>query len=120
MCSAREALAALSIAKEGKKMRCRVVAGLIIGLGAGPALAEDLMTIYRDALQQDPLYASAKSTYTATKEKLPQGRALFLPNVNATANANYNNFSANYRQATGVPVPGGNIPGSASYGSYAA
>jgi len=82
-------------------------------------MAEDLITIYRDALQQDPVYAGAKSSYAATKEKLPQGRALFLPNVNATANANYNNFSANYSQGS-LPAPGSNVPGSASYPSYGA
>ena len=72
-------------------MRCTVVGGLVLSLAAGPALAEDLMSIYRDALQQDPVYGGAKSQYAAAKEKLPQGRALFLPNINATANANYNN-----------------------------
>ena len=100
-------------------MRGTAVAGLILGLGAGPAVAEDLTTIYRDALQQDPVYAGAKSSYVAAKEKLPQGRALFLPNVNATANANFNNFSANYSQGS-LPAPGSNVPGSASYPSYGA
>jgi len=88
-------------------------------MGTGAAIADDLMSIYRDALQQDPVFAAAKSTYAATKEKLPQGRALFLPNINATANANYNNFSVNYSQAS-TPVPGGNLPGSASYPTYGA
>jgi hypothetical protein len=58
-------------------MRCKVVAGLVLSLGAGPAMAEDLITIYRDALQQDPVYAGAKSSYAATKEKLPQGVRCF-------------------------------------------
>src|SRR5690242_21476143 len=97
--------------EEGRNMRGTAVAGLILGLGAGPAVAEDLTTIYRDALQQDPVYAGAKSSYVAAKEKLPQGRALFLPNVNATANANFNNFSANYSQGS-LPAPGSNVPGS--------
>jgi outer membrane protein len=39
--------------------------------------------------------------------------------VNATANANYNNFSANYSQGS-LPAPGSNVPGSASYPSYGA
>jgi outer membrane protein len=84
-------------------MRCTVVAGLIVGLGTGPALAEDLMSIYRDALQQDPVFASAKSTYAATKEKLPQARALFLPSINATSNATYNNTRVLYSGNSSLP-----------------
>lgn len=84
-------------------MRCTVVGGLVLGLAAGSALAEDLMTVYRDALQQDPVFASAKSQYAATKEKLPQGRALFLPNVNFTANGTYNNTNINYNGNTTLP-----------------
>jgi outer membrane protein len=72
-------------------------------LAAGSALAEDLMTVYRDALQQDPVFAPAKSQYAATKEKLPQGRALFLPNVNFTANGTYNNTNINYNGNTTLP-----------------
>ena len=94
-------------------MRCKVVAGLVFGLSAGSALAEDLMSIYRDALQQDPVYASSKSAYAATKEKLPQSRALFLPNINATANTTYNNVDTSYNRATP------NLPqGTVSYPSW--
>jgi len=94
-------------------MRCKVVAGLVFGLSAGSALADDLMSIYRDALQQDPVYASSKSAYAATKEKLPQARALFLPNINATANTTYNNVDTSYNRATP------NLPqGTVSYPSY--
>jgi outer membrane protein len=70
------------------------------------------MSVYRDALQQDPVYAGAKSSYAAAKEKLPQGRALFLPNVNATANATYNNTNISYGGATTLPQ------GTLSYPSY--
>src|SRR6185369_15142379 len=101
------------IKKEGKKMRCKVVAGLVFGLWAGSALADDLMSVYRDAVQQDPIYAGAKSAYTATKEKLPQGRALFLPNINATANYQYNEINARYG---GTQLRSGNY----NYPSYGA
>ena len=77
-------------------MRCLVVGGLVLGLAAGPALAEDLMSIYKDALQQDPVYTGAKSAYAASKERLPQSRALFLPNINATANTTYNSTDIRY------------------------
>src|SRR6476619_1049647 len=93
------------ISKEGTKMRCFVVGGLVLGLAAGPALAEDLMSVYKDALQQDPVYAGAKSSYAAAKEKLPQSRALFLPNINATANGTYNNTNIQYGGPTSL-TPG--------------
>ncbi|MGH8730273.1 MAG: TolC family outer membrane protein, partial [Burkholderiales bacterium] len=50
-------------------------------LAAGPALSADLLAVYREALLQDAVYASAKAQYRAAQERLPQGRALLLPNV---------------------------------------
>jgi outer membrane protein len=96
-------------------MRLKAVAWLVLGLGSGHAIAEDLMSVYKDALQQDPVYASARSTYEASKERLPQARALFLPNVNATANANYNTVDTQYDGS-----PSGLASGSKSYESYGA
>src|SRR5262245_21542484 len=63
---------------EVTKMRLKVLAWLALGLGSGHALAEDLMTSYKEALASDPVFQSARSSYEASKEKLPQGRALFL------------------------------------------
>ena len=54
------------------------------------AAAEDLMEIYRAAQQNDAVLASARATWTATQERLPQARAGLLPNVNANAATNYN------------------------------
>ncbi|HKQ24829.1 MAG TPA: channel protein TolC, partial [Burkholderiales bacterium] len=51
-------------------------------LAAGPALSADLLAVYRDATLQDAVYASAKAQYIAAQERLPQARALLLPNVN--------------------------------------
>lgn len=45
------------------------------------AHAENLMDIYRQALQADTQYKSARSTYVAAQEKMPQGRAGLLPQV---------------------------------------
>ncbi|AEJ03276.1 type I secretion outer membrane protein, TolC family [Nitrosomonas sp. Is79A3] len=51
-----------------------------------PALqAADLMDIYQEALSQDPQYRSARAAYQAAEEKLPQGRAGFLPNITFSA-----------------------------------
>lgn len=46
-----------------------------------PAHAADLMAIYREALEQDAQYSSARAAHLAAQEKLPQGRAGLLPTV---------------------------------------
>jgi outer membrane protein len=49
------------------------------------ATGEDLMQVYREAQQNDPVLAAARSTWTASQERLPQARAGLLPAVSATA-----------------------------------
>jgi outer membrane protein len=46
-----------------------------------PLQAADLMDVYREALEQDAQYSSARAAYQAAQEKLPQGRAGLLPTV---------------------------------------
>ena len=70
---------------------------LAITLGAAacaslPAAGEDLMQIYRDALANDPALASARATWEATQEAVPQARAGLLPAVTLQGNANRQNF----------------------------
>ena len=50
-----------------------------------PALAQDLQQVYRDAKAYDAQFAAARYSLQAGLEKLPQGRALLLPTLNATA-----------------------------------
>src|SRR6202790_37905 len=56
------------------------------------AAAEDLIQIYRDALASDPVLASARSTWTANLELVPQALAGILPAVNLVANATEQDF----------------------------
>jgi outer membrane protein len=65
------------------------------GLGA-PAWATDLLTIYREAVVQDSTYAGAKAQYIGAQEKLPQARALLLPNINIGAGTHYNVTDSTY------------------------
>jgi len=58
-----------------------------LGLAASPAAAEDLVQVYRDALRYDATYAAARFTLEAGRERLPQARALLLPALNLSANA---------------------------------
>jgi outer membrane protein len=54
-----------------------------------PATAADLLRFYRDARQQDPVYAGARDAWAATQEKLPQARAQLFPSATLTATPSY-------------------------------
>ena len=77
---------------------------LVLSLGFSvPVYAADLLEVYRQALSQDAVYASARAAWQAGQEKLPQGRALLLPSVNLTGNTTYNQ--------TGTQVRDPSVPG---------
>ena len=65
-------------------------------LAAAPALSADLLAVYREATLQDAVYAAAKAQYIGAQERLPQARALLLPNVNFGAGTNYNDLEVDY------------------------
>jgi outer membrane protein len=69
-----------------------IVAAFAFAAMSGPAAAEDLLQIYRDALVSDPTLGAARSSYAATQELLPQGRSGLLPVLNLLGNANYQRF----------------------------
>lgn len=54
----------------------------------------DLLSIYRLALANDPVFASARFARDATQERVPQARARLLPNVNAGLGYNETNFDS--------------------------
>jgi len=54
---------------------------------AGGAGAEDLLQVYREAQRSDAVFAAARHTLEAGRERLPQGRALLLPTLNLSGNA---------------------------------
>ena len=67
------------------------------------AHGEDLMQVYRDAQRYDAVYAAARQTLAAGRERLPQGRALLLPNLNLTANAQTGRIDSESRNAALTP-----------------
>ena len=67
--------------------RSRFTSLLLLGLLPAGAAAEDLLQVYRDAQRYDAVYAAARQTLAAGRERLPQGRALILPTLNLSANA---------------------------------
>jgi len=67
------------------------LAAIAVGLAfAGVAAAADFLETYRLAKQNDAAFASARASLEAGLEKLPQGRALLLPVINASGNTTWN------------------------------
>jgi len=71
----------------------RLAAALALAL-ALPASGADLLTLYREARDTDPVWQSARAQAAATAERLPQARSGYLPQVNASASwfRNYVDF----------------------------
>lgn len=58
--------------------------------------AADLLQIYREALEQDAAYGAARAAYVAAQEKLPQGRAGLLPEINLVGIAQNQHIDTNF------------------------
>jgi outer membrane protein len=73
-------------------MKNLILNRLVIAALASSAMASvsaaDLISVYRDAIAQDPVYASARAAYEAAKEASPQARAGLLPSIGFSANIN--------------------------------
>jgi outer membrane protein len=54
------------------------------------ACADDLITVYKLAQENDPKFRAAQSVYLAEREKLPQARAGLMPTLNARASRDRN------------------------------
>ncbi len=63
-----------------------------------PAQAIDLLNVYRDALVSDAVYLAARNQYNATRERLPQARAGYLPLITGTATAFRNDVNLEIAQ----------------------
>jgi len=74
--------------------RRRATLLLALLVAAPLALAEDLLQVYREARLNDPTLAAAQANWVALQERIPQARALLLPNVNLAAAANANIYDA--------------------------
>ena len=62
-----------------------------------PLAAADLLQTYREARANDAVYASAMATRDAGRENLPQGLALLLPTIGATAFTQMNDIDISFR-----------------------
>ena len=89
--------------------RSAIALALAVSLvSATPAvLANDLLTVYKDALANDAVYASARYSLQAGQERYPQGLATIRPTVSASMSTQFNDANIASR-ATGVaPVSRG-------------
>ena len=77
--------------------------------------AADLLETFRAAQANDPVFAAARATRQAGQEKLPQGRALLMPNLSLSANSTFNDNTIQYRGATLLPGGGNNRYNSHGY-----
>jgi outer membrane protein len=85
-----------------------LVAGAFMCASMSPNVqAADLLQIYKDALTNDPVYASARAAMNAGEEKIPQGRSGLLPNL--AVSGSY--LSSGLTESTSIPDPalGGNF-----------
>lgn len=76
---------------------------LVVALLPLQATAADLSQVFREAQLADAQYASARSQYNATLEKVPQARAGLRPVVILNANSNWNDMDVS---ETGTTTPG--------------
>jgi outer membrane protein len=67
------------------------------------AWAEDLVQVYRDAQRYDAVYAAARHTLAAGRERLPQGRALLLPTLNLSGSAQRSRIDSESRDPAASP-----------------
>jgi len=83
---------------------CRCTSVIAVAAAfAAPASAEDLLQVYRDAQRYDAVYAAARFTLEAGRERIPQGRALILPTLNLTANATKQRFEIESSDQAVIP-----------------
>ena len=71
-----------------KPLIAALIASACLSLNAHAA---DLIQVYQQALANDAVYASARASLAAGREKVPQGRAGLLPTVGVTGSYARNN-----------------------------
>jgi len=75
----------------------RLLIAAVLGLGVFDiSSAADLLSIYREALVSDAQFGGARASYLAGQEKIVQGKAGLLPQLNASGGANYTNSDASF------------------------
>ena len=82
----------------------RLVIAAALAAGTPAVWANDLLTVYKEALANDAVYASARYSLAAGQERYPQGLATILPTVSASLNTQFNDANIASRAAGVAPV----------------
>lgn len=92
-------------------MRLTQISVILLGLGLSTAaLSADLMTVYQQAQQFDPILQKAAAARLSVRENLPQSQAALLPNLGAQAT------TVEYGSHNSLPVSASNPSNSNRYG----
>lgn len=75
----------------------KIAALLSVATLSGSLYAADLMQVYRAAQDNDPMFAAARATLDAGREKVPQGLAGLLPSVSVSGNTVWNDVQTSAR-----------------------
>jgi outer membrane protein len=79
-------------------LRAAALFAVALSFGASaPARSADLVEIFRLAQSADAVYGSARASWAAAQEKLPQGRSGLLPSASLSASTQYNDRRINFR-----------------------
>ena len=62
----------------------------LAGFPVAQAMAADLLTTYRMAMERDPVFLGARAKTEAARENLPQARAQLLPNIGLSGSRSRN------------------------------
>jgi TolC family type I secretion outer membrane protein len=87
----------------GARLTLRALA-LAAALAGGPSWSLDLSQAYQAALEQDATLRAAQAANAAKHERLPQARAMLLPNLSASASRNRNSLDSTTLNFLGTPV----------------
>lgn len=76
-------------------MKNKIWIGVLAGLATQACVADDILSAYREALENDAEYSAARAQYEAMQERVPQSLAALLPAVTLSANTMSNHSDSN-------------------------
>ena len=84
----------MHVVNNGRYVTHAVIAVLVLcGMGMpGPAQADDLLSVYTDALDSDPVIRAAAAERDAALEVIPQSMAVLLPSIDVNADVSRDRF----------------------------
>lgn len=80
------------------------VAATTVTMGAAPSSMLDLAQVYRLALQQDSTIRASRAAADAGRERIPQARSQFFPNISASMSRSKNSLETTAPNFLGTPT----------------